>query len=284
MKEEKLPKGVPEDASEPGAACPVCRLLWPCSAVGKLLVVLAVLVCVLAVMAAVRWWPVSSVEKQLGRYDKLKTAGREDDAAKALGRVVEQGMELYEQKRFTESIAVFEKVLERAPDKPIVLNYLGLMVGDLGEEERAVGYFKKAIEVDPLTAQHYWNLALIYYNRKDYEATEVQLREAMKYARLKSQYRLLYAFCAEERALPNDVIVARLRGVVDAAEAQAHSVKGEYLSADGSLAKVWREAAKRLAAHGDEYGYGKLRKVAADSPKPEVRAFAQMLLAGRQKD
>ncbi len=260
--------------------CPLCRILWPSSGVGKLIVLVVLLVAVASAGSVYLFRP--DVDRELARYDALKRAGRDDEAAKVLDKVIRAGIELYEGKRFKESIRVFEKVIEREPKKPLVLNYLGLMVGGLGDEEKAIGYFKKAIEVDPLSPQPYWNLAHIdFFVKKDYPACEKQLRKAMRYAVLKAQYRLLYALCAVERKLDERVIIDRLKDTVRVAVNQANSVRPEDLRPGSSLSKVLAEAAKRLASYGDEFGYKRLERLATEARTEEVRAFAERLLAGR---
>jgi len=282
MTEGKQPtEGQAGPVCEPGTGCPICRVLWPTSTVGKI-IVLAVLLAA-AVAAAWSYFLRPDVDRAFAEYETLKRAGRQDEASEALDGVVLAAIRLYRERRFEESRRLFERIIEREPDQPLVLNYLGLLEGALGEEEKSIRYFRKAVEIDPLSSQPYWNLALVYYNRKDYPACETELRLAMKYARLKSQYRLLYALCAVEQKQEEQVIVTRLKETVLAAVSQAQSVNPEDLRPGGSLAAVFAETAKRLAEHGDTFGYDKLAELSTTSSKKDVRDFAARLLARRPR-
>jgi tetratricopeptide (TPR) repeat protein len=238
---------------------------------------LLVLLVFLGVLAARRLLR-SDVDQTFGRYDEFKAVGNDEDAAKALGRLITAAERLYQAKRFAEATRVFEEVLRREPDQPLVLSYLGILATDRHQEDQAIRYFRRAIELDPLTPQHYWNLAHIYFNRKDYFACEEELQPALRLG-LKAQYRLLYALCAIGRGLPEQIVVRRLRDVVSVAESQMLSMKPEELTPDGSLGRVLQHATRLLASHGDNFGYDRLRKLTRESQSSTVRKFARQLLS-----
>ena len=169
-------------------------------------------------------------------------------------------------------------MLRRDPKQPLVLGYLGILAADRHQDDAAIGYFRKAIGLDPLTPQNYWNIAHIYFNRKDYMACEAELQPALRLG-IKAQYRLLYALCAIGRGLPKDIIVRRLRDVVTVAEGQMSGMLPEELTPDGSLGRVLQHAARLLAGHGDNFGYDRLKKLARESPSGDVRKFARQVLA-----
>jgi len=239
--------------------------------------VLLLLLLFLGVLAARRLLR-SDVDRTLGRYDDLRAAGNQKEAVKALGELITAAERLYQEKRFAEATRVFEEVLRREPRQPLVLGYLGILAADGHQDEKAIAYFRRAIEVDPLTPQNYWNIAHIYFNRKDYFACEEELQPALRLG-LKAQYRLLYALCAIGRGLPSEIVVRRLRDVVTVAETQMLSLNPEELTTDGSLGRVLQHATRLLASHGDNFGYDRLRRLARESPKKEVRTFARQLLA-----
>lgn len=254
MTEEKQlqPESAPNTCVEK-AECPLCCGLWPSSAAGKV-IILVVLAAAAGVILTV----------QLLRTD--------------VDALMAEGVRLFGEKRFEEAERTFEKVIEHDPNRPLALDYLGLLALKGGDVEQSILWRRRAAEIDPLTHQHFWNLAHIYFFiKKDYAACEEQLRRAMRLVH-NAQYHLLYALCAVKRKLPDAVVVGRLRNVILAAEGQAHNLKPERLTVDGSFAAWWKEAAKRLAARGDRFGYDRLKELAEKSPKREVREFAKKLL------
>jgi tetratricopeptide (TPR) repeat protein len=224
----------------------------------------------------------NDVDQTIVQYDALKAAGKEKEAEKALDRLIAEAEQLYNQRRFAESTRVFEEVLRREAKQPLVLGYLGVLAADRHEDEKALGYFRKAIEVDPLTPQNYWNIARIYYNRKDYFRCEQELQPALRLG-LKAQYRLIYALCAIGRNLPKDIVVRRLRDVISVAEGQMVSLAPEDLTADGSLGRVLQHTTRLLASHGDNFGSERLRKLSRESPSSDVRRFTRQVLSALEE-
>jgi|GEM_PF-6326488 tetratricopeptide (TPR) repeat protein len=220
----------------------------------------------------------TDVDQTILQYDELKAAGKEEEASKALDRLIAEAEGLYNKKRFTEATRVFDEVLRREPKQPLVLGYLGVLAADRHEDEKALGYFRKAIEVDPLTPQNYWNIARIYYNRKDYFRCEQELQPALQLG-LKAQYRLIYALCAIGRGLAKDIIVRRLRDVITVAEGQMVGLTPEEMTPDGSLGRVLQHTTRLLASHGDNFGYDQLRRLSRESPSSEVRKFTRQVLS-----
>jgi tetratricopeptide (TPR) repeat protein len=247
---------------------------WSTLLLGAAFLALLVFLGVLAAHRLLR----TDVDRTIVQYDALRAAGNEAEAERALGRLITAGEQLYREKRFGEATRVFEEVLRRRPGQSLVLGYLGVLAADRHQDDAAIGYFKRAIEADPLTPQNYWNLAHIYFNRREYFLCEEQLQPALRLG-LKAQYRLLYALCAIGRGLPKEIVVRRLREVVSVAEPQMIEMKPEELAPEGSLGRVLQHATRLLASHGDNFGYDRLRKIARESPSKDARTFARRLLA-----
>ena len=250
-----------------------------------IVIVVAVALAALAVVAAYEMMK-SDLAKAMDRYDSLRVAGKRDEASKVMEEVIGAGMQLYQEQRVDEAQRAFEWADSREPKKPLVLSYLGLIAKYHRNTDKAVEYFRKATEVDPLSPMHFYNLALIDFDRKDYAACEAQLQDAIRLSPVKCQYRWLYAVCAIEGKLPADAVRSRLHDVVAAAVLQATAVGEQDLTSagKGSLSWVCREAARRLSAMDDDFGWQELRKLAADAKKkPEVRDFAKRLLAEHDK-
>lgn len=86
------------------------------------------------------------------------------------------------QGRFDEALAEFEKALELMPQAPnpylklarragarrdIVLERIGILYGEKGEHERAIEYYRKALEENPFFADAHYNLAVALGNLRE---------------------------------------------------------------------------------------------------------------------
>jgi len=87
---------------------------------------------------------------------------------------------IYErQKRYESAEAAFKKVLASDPRSAITLNYLGYMMADRGTHlEEALGYIKKAVELDPQNGAYLDSLGWAYYKLGNYDLAEENLRKA----------------------------------------------------------------------------------------------------------
>ena len=271
----------PQGASCNGdGGCPLCRGLWPSSGRGKIIVIVVALA---ALGIVVGWELLRPTRSNLtARYEGLVSVGKTDEAAKVLGEVIDAGIALYGERKFDEAAKVFEWVVSKDPKRAVALGYLGVMARDRKDDAKAIEWFTRAAEVDPLSPLHFYNLALIHLTRKDYAACEAQIEKAMKLSP-KAEYQWLYAVCAQEGLQPVEVVRKRLRDTISSAVVQANWMNPADLTPNGSLANAWTRAAKRLAELGDRSGWDRLKKLAADSPTKEVREFAQALLAGAGK-
>ena len=255
MTEEKPPA----ETCPPEGGCPICRCLLPKSTVGKVVVFLALL----AALVALVW--VSSCRR---------TA---DDR-------IAEGIRLYDAKQFDAAKEAFEEALRLDAKKPVALDYLGLIALQRGDVDGALECRLKAIEIDPLSPQHHYNAAQLYFfAKKDYALAEETVAPALRLAP-KAQYHLLYALCAAELGRPKEVIVARLRNVIAAGAVQVNSLRPDQLAPDGAFAGWWREATVRLEACGDRTGYDRLVELADKSPHEHVRKFAKDLMAAMEKE
>jgi len=113
----------------------------------------------------------------------------EDDINKAAGLASKQEDKdyvqfvlgsIYErQKRFEPAEAAFKKVLANDPRSAITLNYLGYMLADRGTHlDEALGYIKKAVELDPQNGAYLDSLGWAYFKLGNYDLAEENLRKA----------------------------------------------------------------------------------------------------------
>ena len=80
--------------------------------------------------------------------------------------------------RFYSAVAVFQRLLARAPDNHKALNYLGYMFAEKGERLRvAEDYIKRALQGDPKNGAYLDSMGWVYFQQERYD-------EAMKYLKL----------------------------------------------------------------------------------------------------
>ncbi len=87
---------------------------------------------------------------------------------------------IYErQKKYDPAEEMFKKSLGTDQRNPMVLNYLGYMLADRGVRlEEALGYIKKAVQLDPQNGAYLDSLGWAYYKLGDYDLAEANLRRA----------------------------------------------------------------------------------------------------------
>ncbi len=113
-----------------------------------------------------------------------------DEAEKAIRKVLAQkpdsanllfqlGAVLERQEDYSDAEATFKKVLVKEPEHAAVLNYLGYMLADRGLRlEEALGYIKKAVEIDPYNGAYLDSLGWAYFKMNQFEPAEINLKQA----------------------------------------------------------------------------------------------------------
>ena len=125
-------------------------------------------------------------------------------------------MLLLQNEQLDEAQALYQRILEAAPDHPDALHFAGVLAHQQGRSEEAIGLIEKSLAIAPGRADCYSNLGIIY----------------------KSMGRLEEAVGACERAI-----------VIDSGHANAHSNLGVLQRARGRAAEA--EAAYRAAIRLD---------------------------------
>src|SRR5712691_2312869 len=83
------------------------------------------------------------------------------------------------QKKFEQAEEMFRKVLANDPQNAMTLNYLGYMLADRGIKlDEALGYIKKAVELDPSNGAYLDSLGWAYFKMGKYELAEENLIKA----------------------------------------------------------------------------------------------------------
>jgi len=88
------------------------------------------------------------------------------------------------EKRFEKAEDVFKKLLEKNPDNAGVLNYLGYMWADRGENlHQALKYIQKAVDLDPFNGAYLDSLGWAQFKLNDLKSAEANLNKAARIVR-----------------------------------------------------------------------------------------------------
>src|SRR5438094_2307614 len=118
-----------------------------------------------------RW---NEAEEALGKAEQLSSKP-EDKAYVYFLR----GSTYERQKKFEQAEEMFRKVLANDPQNAMTLNYLGYMLADRGIKlDEALGYIKKAVELDPSSGAYLDSLGWAYFEMGKYELAEENLIKA----------------------------------------------------------------------------------------------------------
>ncbi len=88
---------------------------------------------------------------------------------------------MYErQKKFDLAEDTFKHVINADPNNAVALNYLGYMLADRGIRlEEAMGYIKRAVQLDPQNGAYLDSLGWAYFKMGNYDLAEETLRKAL---------------------------------------------------------------------------------------------------------
>jgi tetratricopeptide (TPR) repeat protein len=90
-----------------------------------------------------------------------------------------RGANFEREKRYPEAEEQFKKVLASNPDHASALNYLGYMLADQNTKlDEAIGYIKKAVELDPANGAYLDSLGWAYFRLGKFELAEDNLLKA----------------------------------------------------------------------------------------------------------
>ncbi|MDD3236589.1 MAG: tetratricopeptide repeat protein [Candidatus Gastranaerophilales bacterium] len=79
---------------------------------------------------------------------------------------VKNALDNFKKQDFKAAIVDFEAALAEDENNPYILNNIGLCYAKLAEDEKAIEYYEKALQLDNSMVQTYINLADIFYKQK----------------------------------------------------------------------------------------------------------------------
>jgi tetratricopeptide (TPR) repeat protein len=116
----------------------------------------------------------SEAEQALDKAEQLSTKPDDKEYVWFL-----RGSTFEREKRYSEAEEQFKKVLASDPEHASALNYLGYMLADQNMKlEEALGYIKKAVDLDPANGAYLDSLGWAYFRLGKYELAEDNLLKA----------------------------------------------------------------------------------------------------------
>jgi len=103
-----------------------------------------------------------------------------------------EGVNLFRQAKYKESIEYFEKTATRYPDSPEILYNLGVSAFRDGDADRAIADFDKALQIKPDMVEVYFALGECYFNKGEKEKAREAFSTAIGFqpANAKAHYNL----------------------------------------------------------------------------------------------
>jgi predicted AlkP superfamily phosphohydrolase/phosphomutase/Flp pilus assembly protein TadD len=149
-------------------------------------------------------------------------------------------MVLFEQGRYEEAAAAFEKLMADSPDNPdLRVSYAGVL-GQLGRYDEAIAQLDTAISMRPLSPQAYHNRAVAYERKGDIDAAVADYRRALRYGNFGPS---LDALTRLGVSPSTDTLDERETRAVQLAEEAANAARrGDYPSAQRLLDEAERVA------------------------------------------
>jgi tetratricopeptide (TPR) repeat protein len=122
-----------------------------------------------------RRWP--EAEEALAKAEQLSTKAEDQEYVQFLtGSMYER------QKKNDKAEEVFRKILAGDPQNAMTLNYLGYMLADRGVKlDEALGFIKKAVDLDPANSAYLDSLGWAYYRLGKYDQAEDSLTKASQH-------------------------------------------------------------------------------------------------------
>ncbi len=80
-----------------------------------------------------------------------------------------QGAKLFNEQKYTEAIQVFEKVLEKDPENTKALYNIAISYIQLKDDDKALIYLNKTVEVNPFYEDAWYNIAYLLYKKGDFK-------------------------------------------------------------------------------------------------------------------
>jgi hypothetical protein len=119
------------------------------------------------------------------------TKAHRDDVAAWEAR----GFVLWQSNRRAEGLAALKTALTVAPERELTLSYAGVLSAIQGRKDEAIGYWRRAIAVNPWSAQYHSRLAKLLAERRDWQGALAECAAALRLNPFDAQTRELRERC-----------------------------------------------------------------------------------------
>jgi tetratricopeptide (TPR) repeat protein len=173
----------------------------------------------------------------------------EPDLAEAY---VEQGwLQVTADWNFRDAAVSLAHAIELAPGNTTALRRAGVLAGNFGRAEEAIGLYLRAVEQDPLSTSAHNNLGIIFFELGRLEEAELALRKALELAPQRVNSRAVLALVLLAQSKNDEAIAEAQREPHEAfrpwALAIIHHALGHSAEADAAL--------QELLAFGDDASF-----------------------------
>lgn len=96
------------------------------------------------------------------------------------GNALDEAKKLYKGKKYAESLALFQKIVDGDSKNAEAFNGMGLCYHAQGKADLAIEAFQKAIERDSEISYFYYNLARSYGSKQQFDLALIAYRKALK--------------------------------------------------------------------------------------------------------
>lgn len=126
----------------------------------------------------------SGSQKKEAPSGKLPDLGQEAEKERPLVIDVltyfNSGVDLYRQREIPKAIQAYQKVIELDPMYAEAYNNLGIIYQDIGDFDKAIEAYQKAIEVNPQYMKAYNNLGILLFLNNRYEESTQAFQKALE--------------------------------------------------------------------------------------------------------
>ena len=95
---------------------------------------------------------------------------------------MESAVRFHQTGDLTRAAGLYQSVLDRYPDLPDALNFLGIIAGDMGQSEKALALVKRSLVLDPANAVYHNNYGNIFRQTGAFEEAIAAYQKAIRYA------------------------------------------------------------------------------------------------------
>jgi predicted CXXCH cytochrome family protein len=106
-----------------------------------------------------------------------------------------RGFVLWQLNRRAEGLAALETALAQAPERELALTYAAVLSAVLRRNEEAIGYWRRAIAVNPWCSSYHCRLAKLLADRQDWQAALQECEAALRLNPFHEETRELRATC-----------------------------------------------------------------------------------------